>query len=246
MDAAIQEAVSDLAKRFAEEVLAVVAQGLAETLDKGVAELPQRVPRTPRPRRSEADLGSATERILATLEKSSGELRSEELRAKSGMTRAAMGRPLKMLLASGRVRKSGEKRRTVYRLACAAKTPAPATAATSPAAGPAAKRAPGKAARKAAKAPAAKPKAKSSGKATASKTAKAAPVKNTAKAVPGKTAPTSPKGAEKTKAATTGPAKKVAAKRVAAKKSPAKTAAVANPAAGPEPGDVSAAGAKAE
>jgi hypothetical protein len=236
MDSAIQEAIAVLAKRFADEVLAVIAQGLAETLDKGVAELPQRVPRTPRPRRSEADLGSATERILATLEKSSGELRSEELRAKAGMTRAAMGRPLKMLLASGRVRKSGEKRRTVYRLAGAAKTPAPATAAA-PAATASAEKPAAKKAAKSATGKSGRPKLKGKpGKTAAAKTAKAASAKK---------APATRRGAAKTRATTTGTAKKVAAKRAVARKSLAKTE-VAKPAEVSAPAEAGAAVTKAE
>jgi hypothetical protein len=237
MDTAIQGAIADLARRFADEVLTVIAQGLAETLDKGKVEPTQRVPRAPRRRRSEDDLTSASERIVATLEKSSGELRSEELRAKSGMTRAAMGRPLKMLLASGRVRKSGEKRRTVYRLASAAKTVGPATAAAPAAKAPAEKRAAAKAANKAAKFPPRKPKARSSGKSTASKTAKAPPAKK---------APATGRGAAKTKAAAMGTAKKIAAKRAVARKPPAKTAAVAKPAAGPAAAEVGAEASKAE
>jgi hypothetical protein len=224
MNASIQQSIASLATRFADEILRVITEGLAQTLSAGDASLPVALGRRTRARRrTEADLSGASDRIVATLEKNSGELRAEDLRAKAGMTRAAMGRPLKMLLASGRVRKTGQKRSTVYRLA--------GTAATAPAA----KAPPSSNAAK--KALPEKAKAKPNGKAAAkAATAKVAPAKKAPKrraASPTKTN-TAAKARVAKKPAAKKPAKKPAAKKpvkMAAKKGAAKAGDAANPAA---------------
>ena len=121
MNAALRESIRTLATKFADELLGLVWNGLEGELaakdPPGVA-LPN--DRGRRTRRSAEDLGAAADRILATLSKSTSGLRAEVLRARLGISRPDLGRPLKMLLASGRVKKTGQKRATVYLLGSSA------------------------------------------------------------------------------------------------------------------------------
>jgi hypothetical protein len=122
MNSPMRESIRTLATKFADELLGLVWNGLARELaarDPPVAALPKG--RGRRTRRSAEDLGAAADRILATLAKSTGGLRAEVLRARVGMSRPDFGRPLKMLLASGRLKKTGQKRATVYLLGTSAK-----------------------------------------------------------------------------------------------------------------------------
>jgi hypothetical protein len=152
MHSSIRESIVSLATKFADDLLAIVWGGLAAELATNERSAPAlTAARRPRARRSEGDLRAAADRILAALGKAPGGLRSEDLRSQVGMSRAAMGRPLKMLLASGRVRKTGEKRTTAYHAGGA-----PAKAAAEPKASASARP---KAARPAKKAPKAKAKA---------------------------------------------------------------------------------------
>jgi hypothetical protein len=86
------------------------------------------------------------DRMVAVLGKSPAGVRAEVPRAKLAASRSQLGRPMVMLLASGRVKKTGERRSTVYYLGGTAARPAPsavqparARRGTRPSAGTAAK-----------------------------------------------------------------------------------------------------------
>src|SRR5262249_13215020 len=72
-----------------------------------------------RRRRSVQELERAQSRIVAALRRNQGGLRAEALRAELGAARRDLPRPLNALLESGAVKKSGERRATVYRLGSA-------------------------------------------------------------------------------------------------------------------------------
>jgi len=137
MHSSIRQSILTLATKFANELIGLVWKGLSiqlAAIDQPGVALAIGGRRT---RRSANDLGAAADRILATLAKSAGGLRAEVLRARVGMSRPALGRPLKVLLASGRVRKTGQKRATVYLLGTsAAKGRAAAAGKQMPAARP--------------------------------------------------------------------------------------------------------------
>ena len=124
MNANIRDSVVRLATQFAEDLLALVWDGLSEELEAGARAVPAGAALGRRTRRTDADVRADGEKILATLGKSPGGLRAEDLRAKLGMSRPAIGRPLKLLIGEGRVRKTGEKRATVYHLGNGAKAKA--------------------------------------------------------------------------------------------------------------------------
>ena len=135
MNSPLRESIRTLATKFADELLGLVWNGLSDQLAPSDPPAGALARGGRRPRRSAEDIGAAADRILATLAKSAGGLRAEVLRARVGMSRPALGRPPKMLLASGRVQKTGQKRATVYLLGTsaekgrAAAAPAPAARA---------------------------------------------------------------------------------------------------------------------
>ncbi len=65
-------------------------------------------------RRSPADLAKAMEQILGLLGKHPKGLRSEEIRAKLGLSKQEVPRPLADALAAKLISKKGEKRATTY------------------------------------------------------------------------------------------------------------------------------------
>src|SRR5262249_27529806 len=93
---------------------------------------------------------TAARQITAILGRSAGGLRAEELRKRVDMTRADLGRPMKMLLAAGQVKKTGQKRATVYSLGASGARATEAAKAAGPTSG--AKRQPAKTARRSRKA----------------------------------------------------------------------------------------------
>ena len=123
MNANLRDSVMRLATHFAEELLQLVWSGLSEELEAGGRSAAPVGDGGRRARRSEADVRADGDRILAVLGKAPAGLRAEDLRAKLGMSRPAIGRPLKLLIAAGRVRKTGEKRATVYSLGAPAAKP---------------------------------------------------------------------------------------------------------------------------
>ncbi len=216
MNSPIRESIRTLATKFADELLELVRNGLSKELaakDQPVVALPKG--RGRRTRRSAKDLGAAADRILATLAKSAGGFRAEVLRARVGMSRPALLRPLRMLLASGRVRKTGQKRATVYLLGSSAAKGRAAAAATQAPGGQTEKRTTAKAARRAGRP---KSSAKPNGKTRSSRT----PLAKTPAA---KKVPRVTKAAAASKAAATAktrPAKKPATRKATAKKPAAK------------------------
>jgi hypothetical protein len=115
MASSLRERISSLASRFADEILAVVSQSVDERLAHGGAVAPSFGRKVGRVARRSADaLAEVGERIVAALAREPRGIRSEDLRAAVGLTRAEMFRPIGMLLAAGRIRKTGQKRRTVY------------------------------------------------------------------------------------------------------------------------------------
>jgi hypothetical protein len=67
-------------------------------------------------RRSSNDIARALEQIVAVLTAHPEGLRAEEIRTELGLDSKEMPRPLKEGLDSGRLKKSGQKRATVYTL----------------------------------------------------------------------------------------------------------------------------------
>src|SRR5262249_11315696 len=118
MNDSVRQSIVALVTRFADELLATVWNGLSAELEAGDARaLPSGAGR--RVRRTEDVIAAAAETIAAVLGRSAGGLRAEELRRRVGMTRLELARPLKTLLKAGRVKKTGEKRATVYSLGTA-------------------------------------------------------------------------------------------------------------------------------
>jgi hypothetical protein len=65
-------------------------------------------------RRSEGDIQHVIASIEAALRDAKDGLRSEDLRAKLGLSRAEIMRPIQAALAAKRIKKTGEKRATTY------------------------------------------------------------------------------------------------------------------------------------
>jgi hypothetical protein len=113
----LKEKIAALANQFADELVAVISEELALKLEAGdIRRLPGRPPGTRgrAARRSAEDVGRSADHILSVLLKAPDGLRAENLRAELGFARAEMARPLALLLRAGRVKKSGQRRRTVY------------------------------------------------------------------------------------------------------------------------------------
>jgi hypothetical protein len=140
MNPSIREAIAKLATEFADAVLATVSSALADALAAGAEGPVAGQPQQRRPRLSGSDLRAAEERVLTVLRRKPAGVRAEALRAELGISRAELGRPLKSLLGSGQVGKTGDRRSTVYRIGSSAA----ATPAEKP---PAAKKSAGKATR---------------------------------------------------------------------------------------------------
>jgi hypothetical protein len=115
MASSLRERITGLAARFAEEVIAAVSESVDERLAQGGTgglTFGRKAGRVVR--RSADALAEVGERIVAALGREPKGIRSEDLRAAIGLSRAEMFRPIGMLLAAGRIRKTGQKRRTVY------------------------------------------------------------------------------------------------------------------------------------
>jgi hypothetical protein len=119
MNESLQRSIADLASRFANQVLEVVGSAVYDAVAE--ARDGKRVAARGRgSRRSAGDVEQAKGRIVAALSRQPDGVQAEALRAELGFSRSEIGRPLKALLRSGAVKKSGERRRTVYRLGTAA------------------------------------------------------------------------------------------------------------------------------
>jgi DNA-binding transcriptional ArsR family regulator len=119
MNESIRRSIADLASRFANQVLEVVGSAVYDAVAE--ARDGKLVPTRGRGgRRSSADVEQAKSRIVAALGRQPGGVRAEALRAELRFSRSEIGRPLKALLRSGAVKKSGERRLTLYRLGPAA------------------------------------------------------------------------------------------------------------------------------
>jgi hypothetical protein len=118
MTDALRSAIVELATRFADDVLELVSAAVVEEVTRAGGVV--RDGRRRRVRRSEEQLRAVGDRILAVLRRKPGGLRAEDLRGELGLAREQMGRPLRALLDGGQVKKSGERRLTVYRAADAA------------------------------------------------------------------------------------------------------------------------------
>jgi hypothetical protein len=134
MESPIRQKIVTLATRFADEILDTVSLMLAERLQVEGAGGPRRG--LSRAGRTPEELGRAVDRITELLARHPDGLRSEKLRSELGFSRAELLRPLAQAIASGRVKKTGERRRTVYALADKARS---AAAPARPAARPKAK-----------------------------------------------------------------------------------------------------------
>ena len=115
MALSLRERINSLAARFADEVIAAVSESVDERLAADGGGSLSFGRKTGRVVRRTADaLAEVGERILAALTHEPKGIRSEDLRAAVGLSRAEMFRPIGMLLAAGRIRKTGQKRRTTY------------------------------------------------------------------------------------------------------------------------------------
>jgi hypothetical protein len=124
MSDSLRATIADHAARFTDEIMALVWNGLSERLAANDRN-PRHLGQSGRaPRRSVADLEAMSDRIVAVLGKSAAGMRAEVLRAKLAASRSQLGRPMEMLLALGRVTKTGHKRATIYHLGVAAAEPA--------------------------------------------------------------------------------------------------------------------------
>jgi hypothetical protein len=129
MDAPLRQRIVSLANRFADEIIAAITSSLADHFGRRAAPLPPIL--RPGARRTSGELEQVSGRILELVGRHHDGLRAEKLRAELGVSRAALARPLARLLGDGRLRKTGEKRRTTYFVA---RNGHPAAAAAEPAA----------------------------------------------------------------------------------------------------------------
>jgi hypothetical protein len=109
----LRERIAELASRFASDILDAVSAALDEGLEAGA---PGRgaTPRTDGRGRTRAEIVATGDRILAVLQGAPQGIRAEELRAQMGLSRQEILRPMALLLAGGKVKKTGAKRATVY------------------------------------------------------------------------------------------------------------------------------------
>lgn len=174
-----------LASEFVSGVLAAMRECSLEELAGGSASVAVRhakepdVARAPRAkssgrlaRRSPEDIEKMADDIVALVKKHDDGMRAEEIRKELGIDKREWMRPLQAALDSKRLRKSGEKRATVY-TAAGAGTSAPAKKAKPAKKKPAKKVAPKAKAKAKKAAPKAKAKKKASAKKAAPKAAKA-------------------------------------------------------------------------
>lgn len=126
MSQSLRNTLTQLASSFAQDVLKTIRDAsldelVTETGRSGGASSAPAAPRAPgkrrrggRVRRSAEDIAHVSSRIVALLKTSPKGLRSEELRARLGLRKEDMPRPITESLASGVISKKGERRATRY------------------------------------------------------------------------------------------------------------------------------------
>ncbi len=119
MPPTLRDRIATLATEFADEILAAVRESVDRRLQSAGAGAPLNFGGARRRggRRTRETLAVLADRILSEVRRHSGGIRAENLRANVGLARSEIGRPVAMLLAERRIRKTGEKRRTTYYLA---------------------------------------------------------------------------------------------------------------------------------
>lgn len=100
----INDLLAELAGKFAHEVAEAVRNQILKSI--GVDEPASA---TPKPRRA---LG--TDQIVNLLAQNNGGLRAEDIRKQLGGDKVKLAKTIKDLLASGAIKKTGQKRATVY------------------------------------------------------------------------------------------------------------------------------------
>ena len=113
MQSPLRQRIVSLANRFVDEILAEITSSIADHFGRRAIPLPPIATRGGG-RRTADELEEMQGRILELVGKNESGLRAEKLRAELGVSRAALARPLARLLSDGRLRKTGEKRRTTY------------------------------------------------------------------------------------------------------------------------------------
>lgn len=118
MNAQIRAQVSTLAARFAEDIVEIISSSISAHLQptQGPSSRHRKGGPVPgrRVRRSPSQLAEVADRIVAELGRHRGGRRAEELRATLKLARSVIARPLALLLAERRIRKTGHKRSTTY------------------------------------------------------------------------------------------------------------------------------------
>lgn len=109
----LQTKIDQLAVRFAVNVFDAIRSCSLEDLG-GVTEAPARKATGRLVRRSEATIGKVVAQIVTLVKANKRGMRAEEIRSKLGLRPKEMPKPLKLALASKQLRKTGNKRATVY------------------------------------------------------------------------------------------------------------------------------------
>jgi hypothetical protein len=116
----LQAKIDKLAVKFAVEVFDAIRECSLEELGGTRVPTPHlRLVPPPRKtgrlvRRSDATIGKVVTQIVTLVKANKGGLRAEDIRTRLGLRAKEMPKPLKVALASKQLRKTGEKRATVY------------------------------------------------------------------------------------------------------------------------------------
>jgi hypothetical protein len=136
MSTELRNQINDLAMKFAAQLMSALQAASLSELASEAAQGARRGPGRPpkagalaklvkdagsavsrggkRRRRSAADIGETVEAIVKLLKTQRAGLRAEQIRAKLGLARKEIPRPIAAALASRKITKKGQKRATTY------------------------------------------------------------------------------------------------------------------------------------
>ncbi len=116
MPSTLSERIAALATRFANQILVTVRESVDARIEAGEGRRFRRVKNGRRRggRRTVEAISALADRVFSEVRRHPEGIRAEKLRANVGLERSEIGRPVMLLLSVGRMRKTGETRRTTY------------------------------------------------------------------------------------------------------------------------------------
>src|SRR5512139_2296014 len=115
MPSTLSDRIATLATRFADAILRTVRESVDAQIEAGAGRsLAPVMIRLRGGRRSAEAISVLADRVLSEVRRHVECIRAEVMRANVGIERSDIGRSVLVLLSDGRIRKTGENRRTSY------------------------------------------------------------------------------------------------------------------------------------